>query len=232
MPIAFSIVIPALNEKQIIERAVRETARVFASYGKTFEMIVVDDGSTDGTSQVVEALGREGLSVRLLRHAANQGKGAAVRTGVLTAIGEWILILDADLSVTPDAFTSFLPALETSDIIIGSRRVAGAILALPQPLLRDLSGRCFNVFIRVLLRLPYRDTQCGFKAFHQRTRMVFDALETTGWSFDVELLVRARRASFRIIELPVTWSHGEISRVRFSHGGSILKELLRIRRIH
>ena len=219
---SFSIVIPALNEAQTITRALDEVTSVFASIGQPYEIIVVDDGSTDGTGETVAAF----PDVRLVRHAANRGKGAAVRTGALASQGEWVLFLDVDLAVTPETFKRFLPHLETSDVLMGSRRVPGARIMDPQPWARDMLGRLFNVVVRVLFSVPYHDTQCGFKAFRLSTsRPLFEALETAGWSFDVELLLRARKAGLRIQELPVEWHDGPKSRFRPRHALEVVREL-------
>ncbi len=225
----FSIVIPALNEASTIERAIRECGAVFASLDSAYDIIVVDDGSTDGTVARVERLTNEGFPVRVIRHAHNQGKGAAVRTGVLVAEGEWIVISDADLSVSPDQISRFIPALDQADVLIGSRRVVGADIAIAQAWQRDYAGRLFNLAIRLITGLPYRDTQCGFKLFHQRTKPLFQVLQTEGWAFDVELLVRTKVAGLRIKEIPVIWKNGKDSRVRWRDAWSILREIWKIR---
>ena len=223
----FSIVIPAFNEAQTIRRALEEVPRVFMEIDKPFEIIVVDDGSTDGTGTIAES----SMNVRLVRHATNQGKGAAVRTGALAAQGEWVLFLDVDLAVHPGTFRSFLPHLDTADILMGSRRVPGARVINPQPWARDLVGRLFNVVVRTLFGFRYHDTQCGFKAFRfPACRPLFEALETRGWSFDVELLLRAQKGGLRIRELPVEWHDGPRSRVRPGHAWNVLKEIIALKR--
>ncbi len=223
----FSVIIPAYNEEKTIEKAIAETQQVFEELGKSFEIIIVDDGSTDGTAYIVENLVGANifLPLRLIKQSHNQGKGAAVKTGVMAALGEWILFLDADLAAHPSEIKKALPYLHDLDIIIGSRRVAGADIAERQPIYRHWLGRLFNYFIRIYLNLPYRDTQCGFKLFNQRTRFLFEQLQSTGWVFDVELLYRARQAKLKIKEIPVTWRHGRESRVKFGHLWEVWSEL-------
>lgn len=227
---AFSVVIPAYNEERGIGAAVRETDAYFGGLGKPYEILVVDDGSRDRTASETERLAPEIAHLTLLRHPENRGKGAAVRTGIAAASGEWTLFLDADLATHPTQFARFLPHLDTSDVVIGSRRVEGARIAVAQPWHRDSAGQLFNAAVRAYLDLPYRDTQCGFKAFHARTKPLFVDLVSSGWAFDTELLRRARRLGFRIAECPVVWRHQPESRVNAWDAFAIMAELRRIKR--
>ncbi len=219
-----SIIIPAYNEESRIQQAILQTKNAFEALGISYEIIVVDDGSQDMTD-------RKTSGARLIKHQQNQGKGAAVRTGMLAATGEWALFLDTDLSTTPEAFASFLPLLESHDVLFGSRRAESAHIAERQPIWRDQSGQLFNVAVRLLTGLPYRDTQCGFKAFRMGVcRPLFEAQNTNGWAFDVEILKRAQLANLRMQEIPVEWRHAEGSRVRLRHAYAILADLWNIRR--
>ncbi len=224
----FSLLIPAFNEAHTIARAVDETRRFFDALG-SFEILIVDDGSVDETASIVERLQRDDARVRLIRHQSNLGKGAAVKSGAAQALGDVMLFLDADLSTHPEAFRAFLPLLPTADILIGSRRVDGATIAEYQPFYRNGAGQIFNCFIRYYLGLHFQDTQCGFKVFHRRTLYLFEHLESKGWAFDVELLLRAQRDGLVIREVPVTWRNGKESRVRLSDAWSILRELRRMK---
>ncbi|MEI7512487.1 MAG: dolichyl-phosphate beta-glucosyltransferase [Candidatus Uhrbacteria bacterium] len=221
----FSIIIPAFNEARTIEKAVRETVRIFDDILSSYEIIVVDDGSTDATVLATKTLVKNFSCVRLIEHKTNKGKGAAVKTGILAAKGTWALFLDADLATHPSQFRKFLPALKSHDIIIGSRRLIGARIAERQPFYRIWAGRAFNLFIHWYLDIRFQDTQCGFKAFHRRTFPLFRTLHATGWTFDVELLLRAQEEGFAIQEIPVTWRHGRESRVHLSDIWKILREL-------
>jgi glycosyltransferase involved in cell wall biosynthesis len=221
-----SVVIPALNEAARIEQTLVSTRAYFDSTGIPYELIVVDDGSTDETAEIASR------NASVVKHERNSGKGAAVRTGALVSAGEWMLFLDADLSTKPEAFEAFLPHLETQDVLFASRRTIASVIGSAQPAWRNGSGQIFNVLVRHISGLPYRDTQCGFKAFRMKScRPIFEALETTGWAFDVELLVRARRHDLNMLEIPVEWHHQTGSRVRLSHAPRVLKDLLRIRTI-
>jgi glycosyltransferase involved in cell wall biosynthesis len=220
----FSAIIPAFNEARTIERAVLDTKRVLGNEAST---IVVDDGSSDKTSEIALRAG-----ARVITHDRNRGKGAAIKTGALASTNEWILVLDADLSTKPDELHGFIDLLDTSDIIFGSRRASGSIIERQQPWYRVKAGQFFNILVRLISGLPYHDTQCGFKAFRMQTcRPIFEALQTEGWSADVELLMRAHRLGLKLSEQPVHWSHVEGSRVRLSHAFRILSELYRLRRV-
>jgi glycosyltransferase involved in cell wall biosynthesis len=222
-----SVIIPALNEADRIERAVDEALRVFSSLHIPIELMVVDDGSIDATAAISEG------KARVVKHKTNLGKGAAVRSGALAATGDWVLFLDADLSTHPSAFAAFLPLMDSADVLFGSRRAPQASIATPQPFFRNRSGQVFNLLVRLLTGLPYRDTQCGFKAFRLEVcRPLFEQMETVGWAFDVELLMRAQHGCLRIREIPVEWHHAEGSRVRLSHAPKIVSELLHIRHLY
>ena len=213
----YSVVIPAYNEEKTVARALRETAAVFDPLVKEYEIIVVDDGSSDATAAIVNSLSAELPAVRLLRHAANGGKGKAVRTGVMNAQGQSILFLDCDLATHPREAPAFIERMDDFDIAIGTRRHADSIIVRSQPWYRVLYGRAINFFIRRLVKLPYYDTQCGFKMFRaEAAKDIFGELGPARWTFDVELLMRAHANGYKIIELPVTWTNGKTSRVRAS----------------
>ncbi len=219
----FSAIIPAFNEAGRIATAVLDTKRVL---GNNAQIIVVDDGSTDSTSDEAR-----GAGASVIRHESNRGKGAAVKTGALASTSKWILVLDADLSTHPRELQSFHRAIEQSDLIFGSRRATGAHITTQQPWYRVKAGQLFNWMMRQASGLPYHDTQCGFKVFRMETcRILFETMTTEGWSFDVELLMRAKQADLRLMELPVTWSHVEGSKVKFSHAPRILLDLWYLRR--
>jgi glycosyltransferase involved in cell wall biosynthesis len=229
--LAYSVVIPAYNEEKSIARAVRETRRVFRLYRKPFEIIVVDDGSDDATRKAVLGIKEKIPELVLVRHRANLGKGAAIRTGSLAARGRHVLFLDADLATHPSEFTRFRPHLADHDILIGSRRVAGAQIGVRQPIHRHWLGRAFNLAVRHYLKLPYRDTQCGFKVLSRSVIPLLRLQVSRGWAFDVELLKRAQARGLRVKEFPVSWNHGRETRVRLGHAWGILKELERIKRV-
>lgn len=225
----YTFIIPAYNEADVIGEAVLRTAAYARTLGAAWELIVVDDGSTDGTADVARRLVSRVPQLVVLRLASNQGKGAAVRAGILAGQGTWRIFLDADLSTTPEMFERFRPYLERYDILIASRGLPDSRIVRHQSVFRETSGRIFNTIVRRLLSVPFRDTQCGFKAYHARVADLFVRQEFPGWAFDVEVLTRASRAGLRIREIPVVWVNDPSSTVRFSAALRAVGDIWKIR---
>jgi dolichyl-phosphate beta-glucosyltransferase len=199
------------------------------------ELVVVDDGSSDATASVVEKYRETHPTVRLLRNPGNRGKGYAIRHGMLEARGEWILYTDADLStpITEIAKLSAAAIQQKADVAIGSRALNRALVEVHQPAFREYSGRFFNLIMRAVTGLPFRDTQCGFKLFRgAAARQIFPLQKQDGFSFDVEDLVIAKRLGLRAIEVPVRWANVEGTKVRLSQGLKSFADLVQIRRDH
>jgi dolichyl-phosphate beta-glucosyltransferase len=224
-----SIVIPAYNEARRLPETLSHLNRWFRSTTLRTEIVIVDDGSTDGTAEAARGAGGEGIS--LLRHMPNRGKGYAVRRGMLAARGERRLMTDADLSTPIEELPRLMRELDLgAAIAIGSRAVAGARIEIHQPAYREAMGRVFNHLVQFLLLPGLKDTQCGFKLFTARAAAeAFGACRLDGFSFDVEALFIARRRGRRIVEVPVVWRNDEASRVSLGGGGAAFADLLRIR---
>jgi len=226
-----SVVLPAYNEQARIERAIRSAGRFLANLDFPTDLIVVDDGSTDNTRAIVERSAAELPQLRLIAHEQNQGKGMAVRTGLLAARGEWALFSDVDEAVPIGEALTLLEAGETqqADVVIGTRYHRDSRILRRQPWQRILVSRLGNLLIRALLLPGLRDTQCGFKLFRTATtRRVFERVTVRGFGFDVEVLAIARCLGCRIIETPVTWVHGEGSTLRLAPAAlDVLRDLLR-----
>lgn len=225
-----SIVIPAYNEAAAIEETLERVRAYLVRQGGPFEIIVVDDGSSDATADIVDRLSSNDSRIKPIRHEKNRGKGAAVRTGLIAASGPTALFLDADLSAPPEAVGQLLIELSDHDLVIGSRYVEGAVIAQRQPFRRRAASRAFNVLVRLMFSLPFRDTQCGCKALGPEALAVARGLDTDGWAFDVELLARAQKNGLRIAEIGIPWNDKGRSRVRLSHTGRIFKELILVKR--
>jgi dolichyl-phosphate beta-glucosyltransferase len=204
-----SVVVPAYNEEARLGRAARSMLRYLRGRGLTFEFIVVDDGSTDGTSTVVQRLAVEYPEVRLIRLPANRGKGHAVRTGVVNAHGDLVIFADAD-EATPMAELERLEAAVAAgaDVAIGSRAMADRSVTIRAKLHRRLMGRIFHRLVTLLTVKGFHDTQCGFKLFRSAAAHdLFARMRMDRYSFDVELLMMAQRIGYRIAEVPVNWVH-------------------------
>jgi dolichyl-phosphate beta-glucosyltransferase len=227
-----SIVIPAYNEEQRLPRTLRAVAAYVARGRRRAEIIVVDDGSTDGTSAVTLALASTVPAVRLIRLARNGGKGLAVRTGVVNAAGQTILFCDAD-GATP---IEELSRLETglaagADVAIGSRGLRSVETRVTRRLSRHLAGRTFHQLVKRLAVPDIVDTQCGFKLFRAAAaHSLFARSRMDGFSFDVEILLLARRLGYRAVEVPVNWTHQPGSRINVVLDGlRMARDVFRIR---
>jgi glycosyltransferase involved in cell wall biosynthesis len=212
-PISLSIVIPAYNEAHRLAASL-ELARAFLNAGGlSAEVLVVDDGSEDGTAAVIEEAQRDWPALKLLRQA-HAGKGAAVRLGVAQAVGEQIALADADFSMPITEFRRFMPdALGDYDIAIASREATGA-RRYGEPEYRHIMGRVFNRLVQWLLLPGIEDTQCGFKFLRRAVAQdIIGQLTIDGWGFDVEMLYIARRHGHQIREIGVPWRYGSDSRV-------------------
>ncbi len=199
------------------------------------EIIVVDDGSTDRTSEIAAEALRGRPNDRILRRAENRGKGFSVREGMLAASGQLILFSDADLSTPIAEFEKLFSGIEAgNDIVVGSRALAGSDIRRRQSFLRESMGEIFNILVRGLVLKGIRDTQCGFKLFRREAaRDIFSRLRVNGFSFDVETLFVGRRLGYSIGEVPIVWTNSPESKVRlFYSSAAMLRDLFRIRRLH
>jgi dolichyl-phosphate beta-glucosyltransferase len=214
-----SVVIPAYNESARIGSTLERVGEFLRSHFPASEVIVVDDGSTDVTAGVVEGFSAKHSpppDVRLLKNARNLGKGASVKRGMLSARGKYILFSDADLSTPIEELPKLVDDLETGfHIAIASRALPGSIIERRQHPVRQTMGKLFNLLVQTLLFRGIPDTQCGFKAFvgevaHELVR----SQKLSGFAFDVELLMLARKKGYRIAQVPVRWRNSPSSRVR------------------
>jgi glycosyltransferase involved in cell wall biosynthesis len=231
-PPQYSIVIPAYNESARIGEALLEVSGCIRARGWRAEVLVVDDGSTDDTAAMVLGWAAAHPEVRLLRNERNRGKGYSVRHGMLHAAGAVVMFTDADMSSPMEEAERLFAAIAAgADVAIGSRWLAGKRIVHQQPLYRRFFGRCFNALTRMVMRLPFADTQCGFKAFRREAaQMVFGLQRIERWGFDPEVLFIAITRGLRVAEVPVTWGHDERSRISYLRDGmQMLKELVFIR---
>ncbi|HEY2860791.1 MAG TPA: dolichyl-phosphate beta-glucosyltransferase [Terracidiphilus sp.] len=229
----YSIVIPAYNERLRIIGALEAVIACVRQNSWDAEVIVVNDGSTDETADLVRNFAGHAPEVKLMENPSNRGKGYSVRNGIIHARGEIVMFTDADLSAPIEEAERLFAAIEKdgADIAIGSRWLATSRQTHRQPLYRQIFGRCFNALTRAVMRLPYADTQCGFKAFtREAAQTVFQLQTIERWGFDPEILFIARKRGYKVKEVPVSWAHDARSRISYLRDGiQMLKELAIVR---
>ncbi len=231
-----TVVVPAFNEAaRLADRAQRFKAAVADGVldPHRTELIVVDDGSTDDTgAAAAELLGNTFERLRILRQDENAGKGAAIRRGIKEATAPFVLFMDADMSVDPLEIQPLVDAIETADVAIGSRELPDSVVEVDS-LRRRVMGRTFNTLVSTLTDLPYRDTQCGFKAFRTPlARLLFHFMRVQRFAFDVEVLCLARRLQMDVVEVPVRWREMRRSSVRMiADPLSMARDVVRVRMV-
>jgi len=227
-----SIVIPAYNESARLGATLEKVLAFVHSQRWDAEVIVVNDGSRDNTVEIVRAFAAKDASLRLIENPGNRGKGHSVRNGMLNAHGQIVIFSDADLSSPIEEAAKLVRALEEgADIAIGSRWLRAETQTQRQPLYRQLFGRVFNLLLRLTLGLPFKDTQCGFKAFKQpAAQAIFPLQRIERWGFDPEILFLARKFGFKVQEVPVLWGHSGGTRIHpLTDGSRMFLEMLHVR---
>ncbi len=230
---SISIVVPAYNEEARLPETLRRIEQYFSQSDWGFhEILVVDDGSTDGTAEAAGVFAAANPNIRVLKNPGNRGKGYSVRHGMLEALAEWALFTDADLSAPIEELDTLWSELrrERSEIAIGSRAINPSLIGVHQPGFRETAGKFFNLVMRAVTGLNIADTQCGFKLFRgDVAREVFKRQTLEQFGFDVEVLYIAKKLGYRIAEVPVHWNHSEGSKVGMCNGLQAFGELARIR---
>jgi dolichyl-phosphate beta-glucosyltransferase len=210
-----SVVIPAYNEELRLPATLERLAEYLPTLGLQTEVLIVDDGSRDRTAAVAASFAGKITGLRVLSNGTNRGKGYSVRHGMLEATGELVLFTDADLSAPIEESDKLISALKNGyDVAIGSRAMNRSLISTHESVFREFAGIIFNKIVRVVLWLPFVDTQCGFKAFRrERCRIIFELQRIEGFGFDPELLYLARHYGLRAIEIPVRWGHSPDTKV-------------------
>jgi dolichyl-phosphate beta-glucosyltransferase len=228
-----SIVIPAYNEESHVEKCIQTVLSMFNTREETIEIIAVDDGSRDDTLNAIRKLSQADPRIKALTNGTNRGKGFTVRHGVLESKGKYVLFTDVDLSTPIQEYEHLLTFLTSDyDIAFGSRAMAQSALKIKQPWYRVWLGRLANRAIQTVVPAlkGIKDTQCGFKLFKgDVARSIFPLQKNERWGFDFEILHIARKHGFRVVEVPVEWSHSGDSRIRLSDYPKTLLELLKVR---
>jgi dolichyl-phosphate beta-glucosyltransferase len=209
-----SIIIPAYNEELRLPGTLEKIANFLRNEPISAEVLVVNDGSSDKTAAAAESFRGKIPQLRVLSNGANRGKGYSVRHGSLEARGRIALFTDADLSSPIEESRQLIAALKTNDVAIGSRAMDRSLIEVHESLFREFAGIIFNWIVRFILRLPFVDTQCGFKAFRrERCRILFEQQTIEGFGFDPELLYLARHHGLSTVEVPVRWAHSPATKV-------------------
>jgi len=227
-----SVIIPAYNEEKRISNTLREIDKYLRQQPYEYEILVVNDGSKDATAQTVRTMEPEIKGLRLIDNEVNKGKGGVVRQGLLAAIGEARLFMDADNSTSVDQVEKMWPEFEKGfDVVIGSRDIKGAVLDPPQPWKRIILGDIFNLVVQIILGLwGIKDTQCGFKALSAKAvNRIMPQCKIDRWAFDPEILILARGMGFKIKQIPVHWINDPDSKVKLKGAIRMLREVAEIR---
>ena len=209
-----SIIIPSFNEELRLPRTLELVTSYIKASNRSTEVLVVDDGSTDRTAEVAASFGDRIANLRVLKNGENRGKGYSVRHGMQEARGEMVLFTDADLSAPIEEADKLLAALPQYDVAIGSRAMNRELIEVHESAFREFAGIIFNCIVRIVLWLPFVDTQCGFKAFRrERCRIIFEQQRIERFGFDPELLYLARHHGLKATEIPVRWSHSPATKI-------------------
>jgi dolichyl-phosphate beta-glucosyltransferase len=232
-PLDLSIVIPAFNEERRLPKAIEQIGSYLRARPWSAEILVVDDGSSDATPNLIERHHEKVPGLRLISNGRNRGKGFSVRHGMLEARGQIALFTDADLSTPIDEADKLLSAIRENgfDGAIGSRALDRSLIEAHQSAFREQAGTFFNRLVRGIMGIEFSDTQCGFKAFRrQRARIIFEQQRIERFGFDPEILFLAKRHGLRVAEIPVRWSHDSATKVNvIGDGMQMFVELLVIR---
>jgi len=208
-----SIILPSYNESKKIRNTILDVSNFFNNKKINHQIILVDDGSTDNTLDIIK---KNYPNIKIISHKKNLGKGAAVKTGVMATDGKYVLFMDADNDINISNFETFLPFLGSFDICIGSKRLCDKSAPSRKFLIRRFLSKIANSFIKILMGLNIKDTQCGFKCFDGLiAKKLFSQLKTVGWGFDIEILCLAQQSGYRIKELPVHWRYNKNTKVSF-----------------
>jgi len=213
-PIELSIVIPSYNEEKRLPATLERIASYIKGCGRNTEVIVVDDGSTDRTAEVAKSYRGRIENLRVVPNGQNRGKGYSVKHGSMEARGDIVLFTDADLSAPIEEADKLLAKMNEYDVAIGSRAVNRALIEVHESKFREFAGIIFNKIVRIILRLPFVDTQCGFKAFRrEKCKILFEQQTIERFGFDPELLYLARHHGLKTIEVAVRWAHSPATKI-------------------
>ena len=210
-----SLIIPVYNEEKRIKLTLGKCISYFKNKKIDYEIIIVDDGSTDKTRLIIKDSLSKNKNIKLTKQRKNKGKGYSVKEGMLLANGDYLLFSDADLSTPIEEIEKFIKVMKKGyDIVIASRNMKDSIIPIKQPFFRKLLGQVFPFIVNLLILPGYKDTQCGFKLFKKEVAIkIFSKQKINDFGFDVEILFIAKKYGYKIKEIPVIWSNSLGSKV-------------------
>ena len=228
-----SIIIPVFNEENCIGETLDRIVSYMSSKNLSYEIIVADDGSTDRTKDIVEKFAKQNqnVEIKFVSLGIHRGKGFAVKLGMKEAKGDYVIFLDVDLSTDISEIDKFLNHIKEYDIVIGSRALKDSKILFHQPFYREICGKLFNKFLKVVLGLPYNDTQCGAKMFRNFVaKQIFNKVNIDGFAFDAEVLLLAKIQNYKVVEIPIIWRHSKNTKVKFIKDGiNMLLDVLKVK---
>lgn len=231
-----SIVIPAFNEEDRLQAAIRKTLDFLVNQSFKAELIIVCDGCTDNTAEISRKFINENTNIRVIEYSPNRGKGYAVKTGVMNSNGDLILFMDADYAVPIETMKDFINQVENGyDIVIGARGLKNTKIIKHQNFFRELAGKVFGQLQKFILKIPFDDTQCGFKLFKKNTAVkLFGEIKFDCSYFDAELIYLAYKKGYKIKEMPVVWTHDGTTRmpIGIMRTLDLLKKLFILKSLH
>lgn len=230
-----SLIIPAYNEEKRLSATMEKIYQYLLDKHYGWEIIIVDDGSSDGTFDIAADFASQIPSIKILRNGVNRGKGYSVKRGILASKGEFVAFIDADMSTPIEELEKLFDTLkEGYDIAIGSRSIKESRVKIRQPWYRQAMGKIFNMLVRVLFFQNFYDTQCGLKLFNGgAAREIARSMKVEGFCFDVEMLYLAKIKGYRIKEKGIVWNNSPESKVKlFASSASMFIDLIKIRLIH
>ncbi len=206
-----TIVVPCYNEETRVTPFLNKLLKV-CTPGK-YDIIIVNDGSTDSTEKVVDSMVKGRKNVRLVSYKRNMGKGHAVKTGVMASMGKYVIFIDADGSIDPDEIKNMEEFIEKYDVVVGTRASEKSVVK-KQPLIRKALGTIFNSYVNIIFGIRIKDTLCGFKGFKKEiARNIFRDMKSNRWVFDVELFYKIRKNNYSLYQMPIYWVHKEDTKI-------------------
>ena len=226
-----SLLIPCYNEEHRLSKNLNKIVKFLSKKPYAWELIIIDDGSKDKTSDIVSRQAAVESSIRLIKLKKNQGKGAAIKRGVMNATSNYIVFTDVDLSVSIETLDVMLTLLQSSAVVIGVRRRKGSSIKKHQPLYREFMGHIFTKYANIVLNVWVSDFTCGFKGFESSVaKQLFHTQRVPGWSFDAEVLYLAKRNGYAVCEHPVEWTNEKNTKVNILRDAVLsFIDILRIR---